>query len=554
MNQKKYLMSVLWLTATASTVSYAEEPSQNLINATTDNIRDNLREIKTIEHTMREDSAWALQQAQNKLAEQTQQTGEEDEQEQTKCLPYESVRIDGATLINAHPYQAKLYGCINGQKLNQISREIISAYIVKGYVNPKLEFVEQDNQLIIQVKEQIVGNVEGKNRRVNTAMLFPHLKNQPLNVHKLDQAIEQANKVIGNQVSVDVYPQEDGTVSLSLQNQESKPWSGSVTIDNKGSRQQPEVLRLQMGIGSPFGLSDNIYLSAYSNLRQHDDRYSRGANVFYTMPYGEWSLSAYAGLSKSHSVSQFASGRKLNYDSDSISAGVKAEKVFSRGSKHISQAYAGLDYLDIEQLFGGSRINLQSPRLSAANVGVSHSQMLKNGVWITDVKVEQGTRAFGAKDRSALDTIYARYLLDSGLYQSHRAGKWLIRNQHSLSAQYSDQDLYSAKQFAVSERGNVRGFKTVSLDGTKGVSLNNTLMARRYMAKGFFVEPYVGIDAGLVRDDRNRFKGFGFTTGMNIGSGRLWQLSVENSQAFMRHNTAPNQKDKQVTASLRINF
>lgn len=554
MTHKKYLMPVLWLTATASTVSYAEEPSQNLINANTDNIRENLREIKSIEHTLREDTAWALQQAQAKLDEQNQQNQQQFVQEQSECLAYDLVRIQGVTLLDVEALQAKLRDCVNGQKLNQISREIVSAYIAKGYINPKIEFVEQDNQLIIQVNEQIVGNIEGKNRRVNTTMLFPHLKNQPLNVHKLDQAIEQANKVIGNQVSVDVYPQQDGTVSLALQNNASKAWSGSVTIDNKGSRQQPEVVRLQMGIGSPLGLSDNMYLSAYSNLRQDDDRYSRGGNIFYSLPYGEWSFSAYGGLSKSHSVSTFASGRTLDYDSESISAGLKAEKVVSRGRKHISQAYAGLDYLDVEQLFGGSRINLQSPRLSVASVGVSHSQMLKNGVWITDAKIEQGTRAFGAKDRSDLDTIYARYLLDSSLYQSHRAGKWLIRNQHRLSAQYSDQDLYSAKQFAVSERGSVRGFKTLSLDGTKGVALNNTVMARYYTPKGFFIEPYVGADVGIVRDDSNRFKGYGFTTGVNFGSGRIWQFSIENARAFMHHNKENNQKEEQVTAIFRINF
>lgn len=553
MNQNKYLMSVLWLTATASTVSYAEEPSQNAINATTEHIRENLREIKQLESTLREDAAWSLQQAQAKSAEQNQAQDEQIQQQQTACLDFASVRIEGMTLIDAQPYQAKLAECVSGQSLNQLSRDIVAGYLAKGYINPKIEFVEQDNQLIVQVKESIVGEIEGKNRRVNTTMLFPHLKHQPLSVHKLDQAIEQANKVIGNQVSVDVYPQEDGTVSLAVQNNAGKAWSGSVTIDNKGSRQQPEVVRLNMGIGSPLGLSDNMYLSAYSNLRQDDERYSRGGNIFYSVPYGNWSFSAYGGLSTSLSMVE-TTRSKLPYKSESTSAGIKAERVISRGSKHITQAYTGMDYLNVEQVYGGSRINLQSPRLSALSVGLSHSQMLKNGIFINDVKVEQGTRAFGASDRSALDTIYTRYLLDSSLYQSHRAGKWLIRNQHRLSAQYSEEDLYSAKQFAVSERGNVRGFKSVSLDGTKGVALNNTVMARYYTSKGFFVEPYIGADAGVVRDDRNRFKGFGLTTGINIGSGRVWQLSVENSRAFMHHNTAPNQKDEQVTATFRINF
>lgn len=561
MKHKKYLISAICLTATSSL--YAADPvppplpvsPQDLMpkaSESDDVIRDNLQEIRKIETNLREDVAWSLQQHQNDQQTQTETTDSDGEK---TCLAYEQVKIEGVTLLNQADFYRKLSGCINTHTLNQLSREIVAAYMKEGYINTQIDFVEQDNNLIIRVKESKIGKITGESRRVNTKMLFPNYQDKPLDVHRLDQGIEQANKVIGNNVSMDVYPQKDGSVSIALQNEESKPWFGSFTVDNKGSSRQPAVGRLQLGIGSPLGLSDNLYLGAYSNLDKDDGFYSRGANLFYTVPYGSLTFSTYAGLSNSQSTIQ-ASGRKYAYDSESISAGLKGEKVISRGGKHITSMYAGIDYIDTTQEFAGSRINMQSPRLSAVSTGISHSQMLKKGVWITDVRAEHGTRLFGATDRanSPFDTIYSRYLLESDLMQSHRAGKWLIRNQHKLSAQLSQDNLYSTKQFAISDRGNIRGFKDLSLDGTTGVALNNTLMARRYTQQGYFFEPYVGLDGGVVSDDNDRFKGYGVTAGVNLGWGRTWQFSLESARGYMLQKDQPKQREEEITLTFRLMF
>ena len=71
-------------------------------------------------------------------------------------------------------------------------------------------------------------------------------------------------------VSIDVYPHDDGTASIQLNNDAQKHWGGSITIDNKGSKPNTTTLRGSLNVGSPLGLSDSLYLNGYTNLNNHD--------------------------------------------------------------------------------------------------------------------------------------------------------------------------------------------------------------------------------------------------------------------------------------------
>lgn len=53
------------------------------------------------------------------------------------CLPYQRLQIVGTTLIDPTPLTTLPYGCLNENRLNQLSRDLTQAYLNAGHVyNP----------------------------------------------------------------------------------------------------------------------------------------------------------------------------------------------------------------------------------------------------------------------------------------------------------------------------------------------------------------------------------------------------------------------------------
>ncbi len=561
------LISIMLLSAVAQATDLPTAAQQ-----ATDDWREQQQKIQELQNAQHEKAAWTLQQNQantptdsSSAASRFIKTDAERANElqaatdSEECSSeYQRVTLEGITLIDPNQFRLPENGCVSPKAINQLNRDIMAAYIKAGFAATQMDFKTEGDTLIIAVRETKIREITGKSRRVNIATLFPNHKDKPLNVHYLDQGIEQANKVSGNQVSMDIYPHDDGTASVELKNDASKPWFGQITVDNKGNKSNRAMARLNMGIGSPLGLSDSLYIGAFSQLAQGNADHSRGANLFYSVPYGAWTFSAYGSISDSRTVTKLPSGYQLNYDSLSKAAGVKAERVISRGQKHITYAHMGVDYLNILSEYGGSKIAMQSPKLGVVQAGVSHSQILDNGVWMSDFGVEQGTRMFGAKDTdlSPFTSQFTNFVANSTLSQNRRLGqsKWLLRNQHRVSLQHSDDELYSTKQISITERNAVRGFANLTLNGTTGAFLSNTLFARRYLDNGFYIEPYLGVDGGTVKDDDGWNRAFGGAIGLNFAYGSRWQTNLESAYGFAYPKGIDKIRQRQVTASFRWSF
>lgn len=560
MNTKASFIPFLLLSATAQAVDTPPAEALNSIRAIQETQREQHQQTREWQDAQHEKAAWKLQQNQPNIPADRDIfiKTPADPTRSTACLPQTKWLITGMHLIDATQFRLPENECINANNINQLSREITAAYIQAGYPSTQIDFKNENDTLTIAVREMKIREIIGKSRTVNIATLFPNHKDKPLDIKYLDQGIEQANKLSGNNVSMDVYPHDDGTATIELKNEPSKPWFGQVSIDNRGSKPNRAVARLTAGVASPLGLSDSLYVGAYANMARGNDNHSQGANLYYSVPYGSWTFSAYGSISDSRSVTQLMSGRTLNYDSKSKAAGIKAEKVISRGAKHITYANMGVDYLNILSEFGGSKIAMQSPKLGVVQAGLSHTQILDNGVWLSDFAIERGTRMFGAKDTdlSPFTSQFTNFLANTTLSQTRRMGKskWLLRNQHRVSLQHSDDDLYSTKQISIAERSAVRGFANLTLNGATGVYINNTLFARRYLDNGFYVEPYLGADAGVIKDDGVWHRAFAGAVGLNFAYGKHWQTSVESAYGFAYPKASEKIRQRQITASIKWTF
>lgn len=565
MSLKKHtFISAIVLSALASTQqTYAADvPTPNANFRADEDLRDNLDKIHELENQRREDAAWKLQQQQqqndvsgSQNAQKQPENPQDTTTEQQNCVDYAGVELHGISHLNAAQWQTKLPQCVNDNTINQFNRDLVAAYVQAGYPHTQIDFENTSDRILkINVKEGRIREITGGSRRVNVNMLFPNHKNRPLNIQYLDQGIEQANKLGGNNVSMDVYPHGDGTVSVELQNDAGKPVSGSLTIDNKGSKPNRAVARFNMAIDSPLGLSDSLYIGASSNLRHGNRHYNRSANAFYSLPYGAWTLSAYASTSRSQSITEFATtNTSFAYRNQSGAAGVKAERVMSRGQKHILSAYGGVDYISQKATFGGSKLNIQSPKITSRQLGLSHTKILNKGILLNDVSVERGA----AKDvnNTPFDKNYTKLALNTNLIQNRRLGDWVVGNRHTLSAQYSRNQFYSAKEFDATGRTAVRGFRNLSLSANRGAYLNNTFSFRRNVSPKIHVEPFVGADVGAVKDDTGWQKAAGVSLGVNVAQAGKWNVSFDVARGFARTTGSERTiRQEQVTALARFSF
>lgn len=450
--------------------------------------------------------------------------------------------------------EAKLPKCINQNSINQLNRDIVAEYIAQGYPHTQIKFETTPERILkLAVIEGKIREITGGSRTVNVDTLFPNHQGKPLNIQYLDQGIEQANHVAGNNVSIDVYPHNDGTASIQLNNDAQKHWGGSVTIDNKGSKPNTTTLRGSLNIGSPLGLSDSLYLNGYTNLNNHDSHYSRGGSLFYQVPYGAWTFSTYAAASQSQSILT-SSVKRFAYRSQSKAAGIKADRVFSRSQKHITSAYIGIDYVKQTAKFADSKLELQSPEIYSAQVGLSHTAILLNGIWLNNIGVEQGFAK--NTEHTPFDKRYTSVSLQSNLIQNRPLGKWIVRNHHQIDAQYSPHDLFATKEMDVVGHQNVRGFRSTSLSANSVVLLSNTVYFRRNTPHGIYIEPYLGADIGVAKNNNEGSQhAMGVVAGLNLGKADKWQLSADYGKGFAR---MPNQSNSEiqdhVTVSLRIPF
>ncbi len=472
----------------------------------------------------------------------------------THCLPFDTVKIKGISLIDKRQFSVP--DCITKTALDGLAKSIIRTYVKAGFLQTDIKFSKQDNYIVLKVTERKIREITGGSRTVNVNTLFPSHKNHPLNIRYLEQGIERGNALYGNKLTMDVYPHNDGTTTIALDNKATKPWVVKVGIDNYGSKSNKARLTVNAGIDSPLGLSDSLYVGAYSNITSKDKTYNRGANAFYRIPYGAWAFDTYASVSKNKQQIALPSG-SYPYRNQSTNIGVKAERVVSRGASHITSAYGGLDYSRKKATLADSKpLAVQSPTLSSVQFGVKHLQKFAKSSWVNDISLEKGIKAFGSdKKNTPFSPEYLRLKAKSDYnHYTNLGNKWLLHNQHTLELQYSDDELYAEKSFDIANRYGVRGFDEFSQKGEKGVMLRNTLFARRYINGLMYFEPYLGIDAGVVTGNDNSYRAAGVALGVNVRQDRQWGVNIEASHGVAKSNDNKTVKEQQASASMHWNF
>lgn len=444
--------------------------------------------------------------------------------EDERCFEIRSIRLQGAALISASRQRELLkpfeHQCLGSGQLNELLKAITQYYLDRGYVTSRAYLPQQDlsdGELEVLVVE---GRLEGLDGSAiasprELAMAFPGRPGAILDLRELEQLLDQLGRLPSRPAQLELVPGERvGGSRVRLKGEPSKPWHANLNRHNDGQTSTGEQ---QWGTGldwdSPLGLADQLSLRGGGDTLSDHWQHSANQSLFYSLPYGWWTLSY--GYSQSYYRTQNQSaGFDFASDGDSKTHSLRAERVLHRDEVSKTAASLGVSHLQTRNYLDNELIDVSSQRLSEAQLGFNHGRRIGSAFVNLDLGWQQGTGAFDAQNDgdphgSQPVARYNKYSLTASYLQPFSLWNETFSFDSLVNGQRSEDVLFSPQRIGIGGLSSVRGFKEQSLSGDTGVYWRNQLRWRR--ALGWeplrpFVHEYgvaLAYDAGVIHGNRH---------------------------------------------------
>ncbi|QXZ12329.1 ShlB/FhaC/HecB family hemolysin secretion/activation protein [Pseudomonas sp. AO-1] len=470
-----------------------------------------------------------------------------------RCWPLSGTRIGGVTLLDSNKLNTRikplLAPCMGVGQINHLLATITAIYVEQGYIASRpylLSAPAAGQSLDIMVDEGYIESIELADQSLPVSLggAFPHMLGQPLNLRDLEQGLDQLNRLRSLDLTADIAPgSQPGASRIILRSRTAGPsrWALGLGMDNLGSASTGRDRNsVSLSVDSPLQLNDLLSLSASDTLNQ-GDRYSRNASLYYAIPYGYWTYSAFASHAEYRAPFKLPSAILYSTGiTDQLS--LRADRVLWRDQSRQLSANLQLAHKDVDSYLENVRLGIQSPTLTVAEAGLNLF-WLDRAVWNLDFTYSQGLRWLGADD----DANHAVNNLPKAQFRKYRAGLSQWRNgqfgaqawqwQSQLNLQYSPDPLPAIEQLLGTDDSAVRGYRVSSASGASGAIWRNTLRLPLRSDWPVQITPRVGLDNGWLKADHGAQSQrlSGASVGLNLGWKNL-QVDVDYQRALNTPN------------------
>ncbi|MGT2455578.1 ShlB/FhaC/HecB family hemolysin secretion/activation protein [Cupriavidus basilensis] len=409
--------------------------------------------------------------------------------------------------------------CVGREGIDIIMRRLGAQILSRGYTTTRVAIPQQDlssGTLRLTLIPGVIRQIRFADEalRGSWRSAFPARPGDLLNIRELEQGLEQMKRVPSQDVDMQIVPGEiPGESDVVISVRRTRPWKLVVSLDDSGSTGTGQLqANASLGIDNPLGLNDlfNIGVSHDANIGQ-GDRGTRGANAYYSVPWGNWTLGAAASTYGYH---QRIAGVNQLFESsgDSKTAEFKAQYMFQRGQFHKNTLQFRLGHRWSHAYIEDTEILNQQRSTTFAEVGWLHRHYLgdsqfdfafayRAGVpWLNG---QTGIRTIESNPPSQRDKLLYRLVtLDATLVVPFSVpggadgSRIPMRYIATLHGQYTGQPLLASEFISIGNRWTVRGFDgDVTLAGERGVYWRNDL---EIPLGGTGQRVYLGLDAGTV--------------------------------------------------------
>ncbi|WGS49987.1 ShlB/FhaC/HecB family hemolysin secretion/activation protein [Paraburkholderia sp. D15] len=433
----------------------------------------------------------------------------------------ETVQAAGARALSPNPlfpgeltfandYLQRYRGqCIGREGLNVIVHRVMVRIIERGYSTTRVVIAPQDLSSGT-LKLQLIPGVISAIRFADPSTYgtwrnaFPTKAGDLLDLRRLEQGLEQMKRVPNQDVDMQIVPGPSaGESDVVIAVKRTKPWSLAISADDSGLKSTGQLQgNVSVTLDNPLGLSDLFNISYSHDINGHTNEYGTyGSSAYYTIPWGNWTLTATASRYNYHQEiagaygSYVSSGNSSTYD-------VKTEYQFFRNQvqKNTLEFRFGKRFSDA--FLDGSKIDVQHRDSTYAELGWEHKHYFGAAQLDSTLAYRWGVPWFGASqdlpsvNSTAPTNYYHMETLDATLSVPFAIAGFPLRYVATVRAQNSPNTLYATEYFSIGSRYTVRGFDgNTMLAAEKGVFMRNDLeipLGRLGQAL------YLGLDGGEV--------------------------------------------------------
>lgn len=398
---------------------------------------------------------------------------------------------------------------MNLKDINQVVHKMNAELLRRGYVTSQVIIPEQNiagGTLRLHVQ---VGRIHHVRYSEGSAHLpwrtsFPIWKSDILNVHLLEQGIEQMKRLSSQDVHMELVPADvPGESDIVLTIQRTSPVHGILSIDDSGLSETGRwQLNAVLGIDNPFYAND--YLQVDLNGDGMADGYKRGTRgeqFYYRIPYGKEIFSISYSHYKYHQTVS-------NTPYDFISSGksdismLSWEHLISRNQHRKTNFDVSLRKRNSHYYINDLEIPIQTLHTTALEIGLSQQLYHGEDMWYGRLSHRMGLGWFGAMPENTYEdgpkTRYHMWLLDMDYRHAFTMGHRPAAYTSSLHGQWTTKGdrLYGIDMLSIGNRYTVRGFDgEMTLMAESGWYWRNEFSTR--------IEPlhsdlYLGVDTGAV--------------------------------------------------------
>ena len=432
------------------------------------------------------------------------------------CWPLQGTRVAGVTLFSTSTLDERIKplvtSCMGPGQINRLLAEITRLYVEAGYIASRPYLISAPTaglSLDIKVEEGYVEAIELADQSLPLSLrtAFPSMLGAPLNLRDLEQGLDQLNRLRSVDVTADIVPgSQQGASRIVLRSSAGAPyWGLDLGLDNLGNAATGRDRNaVGVNLDSPLQLNDALSLSSSDTLNQ-GPRFSRSNSLFYSVPYGYWTLSAFASHIEYRSPIKLSS-RTFYGSGRTDQVSLRADRVLWRDQSHQLSGHVQLAHKDVETYLQKVQLGIQSPTLTVAQAGFNLF-WLDTAMWNLDFAYARGLTWFGA-DR---DSDQLQRNLPKAQFHTYRANLVQWRNgqfagqpwqwQSQLALQYSPDPLPAIEQLLGTDDSAVRGYRESSVSGAIGAVWRNTLYLPLSHDLPFRITPRLGLDSGWIKPE-----------------------------------------------------
>jgi len=420
-------------------------------------------------------------------------------------FPYGADKIPNSEINSI--FNPLLNQCIDNIKIATIANQIQSWYLLSGFITtrvsikqPQNSFKEKGN-LEIWVVEGKIGNfILGQNTQFDISRIkgaFPVKTGDVLNIHDLDQGLEQLNTLFSQKFKMQIKPSQRPGYSdiILLESNTSQTSLNLLKMDDSIERQKvvfnysnggvkstgEDLYNLKYTKENAFGYNDTL---SFSLQRALPETTSKNESIRFnaSVPFGYWNYSINYNLGDTvrainGNTTSFLSKSKIQ------TTQLSASRILSRSQKSKLESSASLEFSERKSFINDTLITTSSRQISSFDLGLTYTRYFPGSTLILSPTISSGTSLFGGVSNAAnitKDQPHAEYNLFK-LYSYYRqqylsASRYQFSIQNSFNLQYSDTALYGEKQFILGGEYSIRGYKENVMSSDSGMSLKNDII------------------------------------------------------------------------------